>query len=267
MALVAIVLVWQSADYFGIMSLIGEWQFNALGRHYPTFNYVLLTFLLCLPGYLLFLKPRQRAETEQAEAAVLRSARVMLKAMVGAAIGLGVGALVTLVLVLLLPSASGERQQIDLARPALTLPGQGPAQITGSVLYDRTAGFDEDIFFFKHTYRFAPIVGAGQDATDLRYFIQLPPVNDRTRAGVGPYVGVLKRDGLPGEVVRLFRYAGFTLENPHFVLYMEPSAMRWPYLMGMLQFAIGAIVALLAGLAQRGRVRRVDRAIHGSSEG
>lgn len=266
-ALVAIVLVWQSADYFGIMSLIGEWQFNALGRHFPTFNYVLLTFLLCLPGYLLFLKPRERAETERAGAATLRSARVMLKALIGAAAGLGIGALVTFVLLLLLPGESGERQQIDLARPSLTLPREGPVRIAGDVLYDRTAGFDDDLLLVRRTYRFAPIVGAGQDKTRLRYFIQLRPVNDQTRGGAGPLVGVLKRNGLPGEVVRLFSYAGFTLDDPHFVLYTEPAAMRWPYLVGMMQFAIGAILALLAGLFQRRRVGRLDRQIHESADG
>lgn len=261
MAIVALVLLWQTASYRGVMALIGEWQFDAFGRQYPTFNYVLLVFLLCLPGYLLFLKPRKRAVTEQAEAATFRSARTLLKAIIGGALGLGAAAIVVLIVMLFLPSSSGEPQRLDLSHPMISVPREGPTILSGAILYERTAGFDEDLLLTRRTYRFAPIVAA-RGGADVQFFVQLPPVDDRSRAGTTTMAGVLKRDGLPGELVRLFRYAGFEIAEPNYVLFVEPAAMRWPYLMAMLQLAIGALFALVVALLQRRRVRRIDHLIH-----
>lgn len=257
-ALVALFLLWQSATYRGLMSLIGEWQFNGFGRHYPTFNYILLVFLLCLPGYLLFLRPRERRPGEAQGSAVLRSAGALLKALLGVGAALAVAVLAVLVVMLFLPRDSGEVQRIDVARPAVTPPREGPTILSGRIIYERTAGFDEDLLVARRSFRFAPVVGP-QDVEEgrIRFFVQFAPVDDRARADVSELRGVLKRNGLPGEVVRLFRYAGYELEQPHYVLFAEPAAMRWPYLATMAQFAVGALLALLFALLQRGRIRRL----------
>ncbi|WP_174284547.1 hypothetical protein [Sphingomonas bacterium] len=261
-ALVSLFLLWQATSYRGIMSLIGEWQFNVIGRHYPTFNYVFLVFLLSLPGYLLFFRPRKRATAERLEAATFRSARVLMKAMLGAAIGLAGAALIIVIVMLSLPRESGSSQLIDLSKPVPAVLSEGPATISGHILYERTAGLDEDMLLVHRNYRFAPVTGAGQPGTDLRFFVQLPPADDQSRDGAFAMSGVLKRNGLPGEVVRLFRYAGYQVEEPNYVLFVEPSAMRWPYLTLVVQLAIGAILALLFALVQRRRVRHIDRQIH-----
>jgi hypothetical protein len=262
MIVVAIVLLWQTVSYRGAMAVVGEWQYNTFGRQYPTFNFVFLVFALTLPGYLLFLKPRTRSSSEQPEAATFRSALTLLKVMFGAAIGFGAATLVTLAVMLTLPGSTGVVQRIDLANPNLLPPREGPTQISGSIIYERTAGFDEDLLLTRRTYRFAPIVGSRQNANDVQFFVQIPPVDDQSRRGTTTMNGVLKRNGLPGELVRLFRYAGFNLTEPHYVLYAEPTAMRWPYLMTMVQFMIGALLALIIGLLQQRRVRSIDRDIH-----
>ena len=163
-AIVGLFLFWQAATYRGFMSLIGEWQFNAFGRHYATLNYVLLVLLLCLPGYLLFLKPRAVAADDRPEALLFRSARTFLRAVLGAAAALGAVALLMLVLMLLLPSSKGPVQQIDLTRPALTEPREGPTELSGTVLYERTAGFDEDMLVARRTFRFAPVVASSSSS-------------------------------------------------------------------------------------------------------
>ena len=263
---VTLVLLWQATSYRGIMALIGEWQFNAFGRHYPTFNYVLLVFLLCLPGYLLFLRPRKRAVAERPEAATFRSARALFKAIVAATIGLGVAALVILIVMLFLPRENGPGQTIDLGRPAPAVLAEGPATISGRILYERTAGFDEDMLFTRRSFRFAPIVGPRQTSSDIRFFVQLPPFDATARGPAASMTGVLKRNGLPGEIVRLFRYAGFQVEEPNYVLFVEPAAMRWPYWTLIVQFLVGAVLALMIGLVQRRRTQKIDQAIHGSRD-
>lgn len=252
-AAVGLFLLWEAAQYQGVMALISEWQFNAYGRQYPTFNYVALVFLLALPGYLLF---RRRSTSD--DAAILRSARTLVKALLGAALGLGIAALVILVVMLFLPRSAGPAQRIDVSAPGFALPREGPTRMTGIVVYERTAGFDRDLLLTRRTFRFAPVVGNGERARDLRFFVQFSPVDAQTRQGSIVLTGVLKRNGLPGEITRLFRYAGYDVAEPHFVLFQEASAMRWPYLITALQLAIAGLLALGAGLLQRRRARTLD---------
>lgn len=262
MAIVSLVLLWQQASYNGVMALIGEWQFNAIGRQYPTFNYVLLVFVLCLPGYLLFLRPRRHVTLDSLPAATFRSARTLLRAILATALGLAAAALVIVVAMLFLPPTAGAMQQIDLTRPITSLPAQGPTTLTGAVLYERTAGFDEDLLLARRSFRFAPVVGARDDAGEVQFFVQLAPVTDRAAPVVSNVTGILKRNGLPGELVRLFRYAGFHFAEPHYVLFTEPSAMRWPYIAAMVQLLIGALFTLAIALLQQRRVRRIDHIVH-----
>ncbi len=267
MAAVALYLLWEATHYRGVMSLLGEWQFNALGRHYPTFNYILLVALLWLPGYLVFLRPRKRDGTERLEAVLLRSSHAFQNALWGSAAGLAVAALVVLVVMLFLPREGPPIQRIDLARPSISLPREGPTLLSGMVVYERTAGFDRDLLLTSRTYRFAPVIGGQESGPDLQYFVQFRPVDAQTRAGTSLMTGVLKRNGLPGEVIRLFRYAGYRLEQPHYVLYEEAAALRWPYLITAIQLAIAALLAVAVALLQLRRVRRADRLIHHRHDG
>lgn len=261
-AVVALFLLWEAARYQGLMSLVGEWQFNAFGRHYATFNYLLLVTLLCLPGYLIFLRPRRQSGSERPENLLFRSARTFYTVLLGGAASLGAVALLMFVLILSLPRSSGPVQRIDLDRPSLTEPREGPTELLGSVIYERTAGFDEDMLVARHTFRFAPVLGARRDGTELRYFVQFPPVDGSRGANAVTLTGVLKRNGLPGEIVRLFRYAGYHLEDPHYVLFAETSAMRWPYLTTAVQLIIGALLVLGLALLQRHRLGRIDQRVH-----
>lgn len=265
-AIVSLFLLWQAAKYEGVMSLVGEWQFNAFGRHYATFNYLLLVTLLCLPGYLLFLRPRRRGAADRPETVLFGSARTFLKALFGGAAALGTIALLMLVLVLLLPSDKGPLQRIDLTRPALTSPREGLTELSGTIIYDRTAGFDEDLLLARRTFRFAPVVGPRQGTNDLQFFIQFPPTDTRVGANTVTTTGVLKRNGLPGEIVRLFRYAGYHVDAPHYVLFAEPSAMRWPYLTTAVQLLIGGALVLVLALLQRRRVQSIDQRVHDKAD-
>lgn len=264
-AVVSLFLLWEATSYSGVMSLIGEWQFNAIGRHYPTFNYVVLVFVLLLPGYLLFMRPRRVEAADRSDQAMLRSALVFLRAATATAITLAVGMLVMLIALLLLPRDSGPRQLIDLARPVPSALAEGPTTLTGQVLYERTAGFDQDMLIARKQFRFTPVVAPGFNGDNLKFFVQLPP-EDGSIAGAAapvstPLSGVLKRNGLPGEVLRLFRYAGFEIDDPPYVLFVEPGAMRWPYLALLVQFLIGAFLAAIVGNVQWRRYRRIDKAV------
>ena len=111
------------------------------------------------------------------------------------------------------------------------------------------------------------MVGGRQGPNELKYFIQFAPTDVRAGTGTVSMTGVLKRNGLPGEIVRLFRYAGYQVDEPHYVLFVEPAAMRWPYLATAVQLLIGALLVLALGLFQRRRVRHIDQRIHQPAPG
>jgi hypothetical protein len=256
-AAVSIVLLWQASHYTGIMAVFSEWQYNAIGRHYPTFNYVLLIFLAGLPGYLLFFRPRKRSSVSRDGYVTVRSARVFMRALFGTAAGLAIACLVVLAASLFLPNGSGPLQQIALSQSVGALPHEGLTVLSGQIIYERTAGYDEDLIVTRHNSRYAPIVAPGDPSRDLQFFVQLPPVNDGDRSGTSSMTGILKQDGLPGALIRLFRYAGYRVQDPHFVLFADAATMRWPYLLTAFQLGFGALLAAAVGLLQKRRVTRL----------
>lgn len=256
-AVVAIVLLWQAAHYSGIMAVVSEWQYDAIGRHYPTFNYVLLIFLAGLPGYLLFFRPRKRSSVSRDGYVTVRSARVFMRALFGVAAGLAIACLVVLIASLFLPSGSGPVQQLALSQSQGALPREGQTVLSGQIIYERTAGFDEDLIVTRRNSRYAPMVSPGGPPRDLQFFVQLPPVSDADRSGTTTITGILKQNGLPGALIRLFRYAGYRVDSPHFVLFADAATMRWPYLLTAFQLGFGAVFAAAVGLLQKRRVKRL----------
>ena len=71
--------------------------------------------------------------------------------------------------------------------------------------------------------------------------------------------GNLRRSGLPGEIIRLYRYAGARVETPYYVLLTDTAAVRWPYLQVAIQTALAAILFFLAAGWQWFRLRRMRR--------
>lgn len=256
MAIVSIVLLWQITNYIGVMAVISEWEYDTLGREYPTFNYVSLLFLLGLPGYLIFTRRRRRGDDPALEKTTAGSTQMFMRGLFGFAIGFGVASLVVLAALFALPSSNGPVQRIALSKVQVALPREGPTELSGAIIYERTAAFDRDLILVRRHSRFAPIVAPDVSPRELRYFVQLPPVDDRTRGGTSVMTGTLKRQGLPGEMVRLFRYAGFQLDDPHFVLFADAWELRWPYVVTAVQLALGSLLGLLGGLWQRRRLAR-----------
>ncbi len=257
---VALILLWQSVTYRGLIAFIGEWQFDTFGRYYPTLTYVLLVALLTSPALLVFRRPRRRPE-ERRHTATLRSALIFQRVMFGAAAFLAATAAISLLAMAFLPNDRGPIQVITLDNPPLTQPREGATTLSGSILYVRTAAFDEDLVVARHNMRFAPMIAPGDDGHDLQYFVELPPVTDaESRRAVVSMTGILKQGGLPGEVIRLYRYAGHRVEKPYYVLFSRRSALWWPHLQVAAQFGLGAVGFLLIALWQRRRKARMTHA-------
>lgn len=266
-AIVGIVILWQSINYRGVVATLAEWQFDAIGVYYPTLTCLLLIVLLTLPAALLVLKPGARRGSISVETQAWLSSRAFLKALIAVCGGLGAMALAMLVAMMMLPTSQGTVQQITLDRPMVALPREGATTINGAIMYERTSALDTDQMFAGRSSRYAPIVAPGSTDQNLQFFVELPPVDQQTRRGAISMTGILKRGALPGELVQLYRYAGYRVEQPFFVLHSSEASLRRPYLVVVTQLLIAALLLGIIAVIQRRRVSRLRQiAGHGSEE-
>lgn len=259
-ALVTLLLLWQAANYESVMSVIAEWQFGIIGRYYPTLTYLLVVLLLTLPTLLLFSRPRAPT-TRSVEATLLRSAGTFSRALFATAAALLVVALGVLLSILRLPSDKGPLQDIALNQAVVVMPHEGLTRLTGSIAYDRTTAFDEDLIITRRNQRFAPMMQAGASPSDLQYFVELPVATDANRQATSTMTGVLQRGGLPGEVIRLYRYAGYRVEEPYYVLFTGTRSIRWARFVIATELIIASVLVGLLGLWQRRRSRKLIEAL------
>lgn len=260
-ALVSLFLLWEIVTYSGLMALLAEWQFNVLGSFYPSVTYLALVALLASPGLLLFLRVRKRDSDQRLGLATLRSATVFRRVVLGIGGACLAAAVVTLLFILTLPTSTGTPRTIDLTQPVVSLPSEGATTISGTILYDRTAAFNEDVVVSRRNLRFAPIVAPGSNSTALQFFVELPPETAPAPGGATAMTGVLKRNALPGEIVRLYRYAGYTVEPPYYVLFANDTALRWPYFELAIELAIVALLFLALGLWQHRRIKWLEKTV------
>lgn len=265
-ALVVLFFLWQSVAYRGLVAFMGEWQFNTFGIYRPALTYFVFVAILA-PLPLLFRRRRKRAlmAPEQLGAvpvvpglsSALRSATRFLRLLLVLAGASFAVALVALVGWLLLPSDAGPVQRITASDTLPATPAEGATELRGKILYNRTSAFDQNLWVVRRNTRFAPVIEEGADETAIRYFVELPPTDRPDLAAVSVRRGILKRNALPGELLRLYSYAGFRVFPEHYVLFSTAAPMGWPYLVTALEFAGAGLLILLGGAVQWFRRRRL----------
>lgn len=255
-ALVCLVLLWQSANYESVMSVIAEWQFNAIGRYYPALSYLLVVLALTLPAMFLFRRPRPpRGRALDAE--LVRSTTTFSRALFGLAGAIAVLAVGILLSILRLPDDSGPLQDFRIDAAVAALPHEGLTRLTGAIAYERTTALDENLLIASHKRLFAPILAPNSDPSDLQFFVELSPTPNTSRGAVRSVTGVLQRGGLPGEIIRLYRYSGHRVEEPYFVLFRGTRSIRWARFVIAGELVIAALLVAALGLWQRFRSRRL----------
>lgn len=128
----------------------------------------------------------------------------------------------------LLPGETGPAQRVAAAQ-AGPAPPLGAVDLYGTVLYDKVAIINQSTLFLPMRDRFAPIVGADAAQEKFRYFVEIPHDYQITPHQPGIYHGVLRRGGLPGDLERVYRYAGFDIAPDYYVLFVSRDAMLRPY--------------------------------------
>ncbi|WP_156363691.1 hypothetical protein [Sphingomonas sp. Leaf357] len=263
-AIAAVFVLWQTMTYRGLSSLAAEWQFNEFGFYHPALTFLVLVLILCSPLLLLRLVARRRRRREPVEpvSPLQRAIRVtsrLLATLIGAAVAAVLAAIFIAAFTLFLPRDNGPPHHIS-ANDDLTVPALGPAEIRGRVLYDSTAVFNEDFRIGHSDTRFAPMVGDTGDRTAIRYFVELPAYGLPDRQDlISVHRGVLREGGLPGELINLYRYAGFRIAPRYYVLYASGSSMRRSYLVTAAELVVLALFIALVGALYAYRRRRLRR--------
>jgi len=279
--LVVLYFLWEAASYRGFFALAAEWQLAHFSQYLPTLTFGSLVLLFGSPALLLFRRDRRRAERDDAaaiaaqseaeqEAASIRVATGFMRFLFGLAGALLLAALGSLCWTLTLPGADGPVRTVTLGTPTDRAPQEGPTRLLGAIVYKRTASFSQGLPLMRRGVRYAPVVVPNGGPAPLRYFVELGP-QDRLdpRPGDGgaiPSTGILVRGSLPGAIVKLYRYAGYRVEWPYFVLYASTTTMRWPYFVAATEFALGALAFLIVALFQRRHIRRLRETAIDSEE-
>ena len=247
----AIVIVWHIVRYTGIAFYAIELQYTQFGQAFPVLTLVPLVLLVGLPGLLLLwirLPAEKAGKTvvlpvvDRAVAAEHRLLRILTVTAGLLLLSAAVGFLLTL----MEPDAKGSRQDLDARMAAM--PREGHARLTGTVLYQRTATFEQDVLFLHRPIRFAPVISASD--RPVRFFVEITPERLEMLRRQGASVsfdGIIKRNALPGPVEQLFRYAGFQVDSPHYVLFASRTSVCMPiYVMILNALIAAACLGLLA---------------------
>jgi hypothetical protein len=285
LALVSLFFLKQTIDYVGLIARLAEWQFLFFDRYWPTLTFLALTLLCSSPLILALwlIRARQRRDEKLGPARIddgrILSGRLMRlqSFFMGIAVGSVTAAILSLFLMLQLPSDEGAPRSIVLGSPDAMAPGEGPAILTGSVDVSETAQFNENLILVKRTLYFAPIRSGPDDKSPLRYFVEVrrndvrgdynkinfPKGRDLVRLwryevpglSFTPYQsGVLRRRGLPGEIANGYRYAGYQVDPDNYVLFRSKERLTWRYLVIAAEFLLTAIIAgVMTGIMWRRR--------------
>ena len=247
--------IWQAAVYVGLIERAAEWQFDDVGSYFPGITISLLVILFAAPLLYIFSKSANAhvVPTDNPRVPALKFLRfmaVLAGCMLLAAIGT---AAFPFVRELTTPTAETALRVDDLRAAT---PPSGRVKLTGEYLVDRTAIERFWLFGVDRSIRFVPVRAAGNRSGEIRYFAEAPLGGDS--AAAMSRSGILRRNGLSGPMVALFRDAGFKVATPHYVLYTSRTAERIPYITASLQFALCALIAGLVALYQRWRLRKIS---------
>ncbi|HEX8485487.1 hypothetical protein [Sphingomonas sp.] len=260
---VALYFLWEADRYRGLYAFLAEWQFEQLGHYFPILTFAVLVIGFGSPAAWL-MKKRRRADRRDIPdrygyAAAVSTSMNFRRSLFAFAGGLGGAALVTLLWTLTLPRMAPPRALIPVGGARAVNPPLGPVTLRGQILFKRTSVFAQNVVLTARGVRFAPIVAPG-DGNRIRFFVELLPRefgDPRAALRLDDRTGLLMRNQLPGSIVRLYRYAGYEVEAPVYILYVSSKTLRWPYYVTAAQLAIAALVAAIAGLLQHRHVRSI----------
>ncbi len=252
--IVSAFFLWQTILYKGIAGRLAEWQFARFDTYFPTLTLLALVALFTLP-FLALLALKRRLSTSKTEMSsrskAIAAGGSFLRILYGLTFMAFLASIVTMLLMLRLPSEGGSVQQIKLTARYDATPNEGPTNLIGAIDYRHVAKLEENLGPIKRDTYFAPIVASGSKPTQIDYFVEVTPSKDNPGAFMSVGAGILRRNSLPGELVSLYRKSGYAVARPHYVLHKSVEAMQWPFVIVAVQYAVTGLILLIVALLYR----------------
>lgn len=262
LGLAVLLLAFWAVSYTTIVNWLGELQFAYLGEYFPLLTAMVLFVLIALPlvaGLLLIGRRRRASQAPAAVDPVVDQRRAMIRLRrTGAhfrrffgwlALFLAGGVAVTGLAITQLPDAVGPQMVIGSPQAVI---GEGSARITAGST-GRVARLDEDFFLARRRTYVAPVLyGDWQQpvrlmTTVLRDGNRFTPVTS----------GILVRQGMPRELIELYRQVGVEIEDTPYLLMRDESQVGWRPWMVLWQFIILGVLATLGWLVLRRQDKRL----------
>ena len=265
---VLLLLLWWAIGYRSLVEWLAEWEFATFGRYYASLTVAIVVLLLGLPVAALvgWFRRRRRlrgdAKLGETDAGVLL-ARATVSAGRSATFFFalatlsGLGAAGVFISMLWLPSDAGRARVVGSVADAAQ--GQGPAAFVRPVRIGRVARIEENVGLVQRVMYVAPVRLAGQP-DDLTLLTTVDATSLEPPRFVPIRTGVLVRQGLPGELVNLYRGAGIPVPDRSYLLMRDGATVRWRPLVLGVQVALLSLISVIAALLfrrQAGRLKRI----------
>lgn len=253
--------------YEGLTSSLAEWQYSYLGQYLPWLTFLALFAMCTLPVVLVLAYLRHRVRRAlapevpalvhtvmRAETAMLNFLSVCASAVL--LIGFGV-----FVWTMFFPQMQTPDRAITVAAAAVPAPGNGNVRLTGTVLYGRTAKYQQDVMLIERVMYFAPVAQASSEAGAGQFFVELPNSTPPSgpQARLATFNGILVRDGLPGPIRQLYKAVGINVTEQHYVLFTSRVSLCWPYYVVALNCLVMGLILTILALFQRKRLKTISR--------
>lgn len=252
--LVLLYFLWETLAYRGLYAKISEWQFDQFGHYLPILTITALVLLFSAPAAWLTRAILRSVETTSLRRKVLVTSnrfRNLLLAMTAAML---VSSLGSFLWAFTLPSIKPPYQHVYASNDTRSVK-PGAATLSGYIVYSRTAAYTQRFLLKRRGVRFAPVISPGQQAPEIRYFIELAPSDvfiKETGQPISTREGALMKNALPGSIETLYQYAGYKVAKPYFILYTSEKTMRWPYYISAIQLLfISGLLAIAAAFQHR----------------
>jgi hypothetical protein len=252
-AIVAVVLVWQTVEYRGVVAWLAEWQFSTFDRFFPVATIAILTAILTLPFVVMITLRLRRASRNLelgGQSNLLQRATIVsvfLKA------GIGASALAAVALFGLgLSQGSIAEKPVNLKLSALSSPSDdlpiadGRVKLRATVLLDRLGFYKEGFLFTSRELWVAPVVTDIAD-DEFATFVQV----ERSKAGnpeALQVVGYLKKKSVPGGLAKLYANSGYSVSQKPNLIYADLRSARWPYWSAAADFAVLLLLLTVAAI-------------------
>ncbi len=259
----AVVLIW-AVRYSGWVRPVAEWQFDNLTGYFPALTLVLSALIVTIPFAILFAIRRRRRTAEgiiDHEVRALRAALRIERFFVLMTIVSVIGALASLIGLGLLPRDNGTVQPVVVGKPLSVQANDGPARLIGDVDMSRIGRLTDRVAFASRDIFVAPVYPRADHrphvAGPVAYFTEVRPVDSDLQRFEPVRVGVIRANGLPQELVPLFRGVGLAVVDHPALLLPDTSAWAWKYWAFLGQCLVLSAIAALFFIAARRYRRRL----------